>query len=368
MEHQHLPRQSFEFSGSPESGKNSGTSSHSSSTSAVVSRSNPAHYAPPPNHTSTTTTTTVLPPPIGVATTTAFKFHDLSPTTTTTTLPPVALVSGPVSTAAAASVPAVVPATMPNSHPNGSVIEASSQTVVTSANISSAATAGLTTLAYVRKLDGLFKSLEERVRRLEMAIVAGNINGVTGSALSLVAEGPSTSSAGAGTVHHPTGPAAGPVPVPLAMSSHAAAAYSRKISKSDLEDYCLPLLQRRATPSLGELNSLAMAMKTAKYHHLESRHILSKIREWFRRKREYMSQRVLNVCQRRFPPASLSADAVSSLLLAFVKNSVQSVALLKEVAKEANLEVIDEDSLMEFTHEKCIGYLENLQMTMRKYE
>ena len=226
----------------------------------------------------------------------------------------------------------------------------------TSSAASAALPAGLTTLAYVRKLDGLYQNLEERVRRLEEAIHsefgADEDSLVSASTFSTV------SAMNATSLSHPRAPA------------------TRKISKSDLDDYCLPLLQRRATPTLGELNSLAMAMKTATYHHLDTRAILSRIREWFRRKREYMSQRVMNVCQRRFPPASLDAEAVASLLLAFSSSSSSAAAassgqaerLLREVAKEANLEVTEEASLLEFTREKCIGYLENLQLTMRRLE
>ena len=215
------------------------------------------------------------------------------------------------------------------------------------------------TLAYVRKLDGLYKNLEERVRHLESALCTGSVlvlppgaEASSGNAESIGVALSTTNNANANAI--PT------------LATTAANSANKKISKTDLEDYCLPLLQKRASPTLGELSTLAMTMKTAKYHQLESRLILSKIREWFRRKREYMTQRVVNVCQRRFPPASLNAEAVSSLLLAFSRNSVESVALLREVAKEANLEVVEEESLLEFAREKCVGYLENLQMTLKQ--
>ncbi len=197
------------------------------------------------------------------------------------------------------------------------------------------------TLAYVRKLDGLYKNLEERVRHLESALCTGSVTVL-----------PSDSKDSEGNV--------------LSTSTSTTAAGPKKICKTDLEDYCLPLLQKRASPTLAELSTLAMTLKTSKYHHLESRLILSKIREWFRRKREYMTQRVVNVCQRRFPPASLDSAAVGSLLLVIAKGSTESLALLKEVAKEANLEVIEQESLLEFTKEKCISYLENLQSSYKQ--
>ena len=79
-----------------------------------------------------------------------------------------------------------------------------------------------------------------------------------------------------------------------------------------------------------------------------------------------MSQRITNVCQRRFPPASLDVESVGSLLASFTTPNPQSTALLAEIAKESNLEIVDLDCLMEFTKEKLISYLENLQSSLRK--
>lgn len=117
-----------------------------------------------------------------------------------------------------------------------------------------------TTLMYIKKLDSLYRALEERVRRLEQALLShsGVANCDTMSPLL-----------------HSANPSA--VASVASVSVSATSASQKKISKTDLEDYCLPLLQRRASPTIGELNSLAMAMKTDKYHHLETRVILSKV-------------------------------------------------------------------------------------------
>ena len=49
------------------------------------------------------------------------------------------------------------------------------------------------------------------------------------------------------------------------------------VQKSDLDDYCLPLLQKRAAPSIGELNSIVMNLKKLKYPDLDNKFILSKV-------------------------------------------------------------------------------------------
>lgn len=89
-----------------------------------------------------------------------------------------------------------------------------------------------TTLMYIKKLDSLYRALEERVRRLEQALLShsGVANCDTISPL-LHSTNPST--------------------VASVSVSSATSASQKKISKTDLEDYCLPLLQRRASPTIG---------------------------------------------------------------------------------------------------------------------
>ena len=162
-----------------------------------------------------------------------------------------------------------------NSHSNSNSNANSNHAKLSIASTLSAPTSNeLTTLSYVRKLDGLYRALEERVKRLEMATLQlsslTNPNGNNNP--NHIQTNISAHSINAAGGHLNSAPLTQqPQPQPVHHSS-------RKISKTDLEDYCLPLLQKRATPTIGELNSLAMGMKTDKYHHMETRVILSKVK------------------------------------------------------------------------------------------
>lgn len=75
-----------------------------------------------------------------------------------------------------------------------------------------------------------------------------------------------------------------------------------------------------------------------------------------------MSQRITNVCQRRFKPnANLTPSMLNNLIASFTTLTPQSLSLLKEIAQESNLEIVNEECLLEFTREKLISYLENMQ-------
>lgn len=75
-----------------------------------------------------------------------------------------------------------------------------------------------------------------------------------------------------------------------------------------------------------------------------------------------MSQRITNVCQRRFKPnANLTPSMLNNLIASFSTPTPQSMCLLKEIAQESNLEIVNEECLLDFTREKLISYLENLK-------
>ena len=138
-----------------------------------------------------------------------------------------------------------------------------------------------------------------------------------------------------------------------------------------MDDYCLSLLQKRAAPSIGELNSIVMNLKKLKYPDLDNKFILSKVnkkglevlyskinlifqvREWFRRKREYMSQRIFNICSKKFSHLINNPIAVKELLHK-ARNNPEFVA---EIGREANLEILNEAAAWEFCSEKISSYL-----------
>lgn len=136
----------------------------------------------------------------------------------------------------------------------------------------------------------------------------------------------------------------------------------REVSKSDLEECCLPLLKFKATPSVGELNGVVLALKAIKYPDMDNRIVLSRVREWFRRKREYMSQRVVNACIKRFPANELTSEDIAAMLMA-LQNGTSAIG--QEIAREAKLEITDRQAAVEFCVGRIILYLQSLKPVRR---
>lgn len=69
-----------------------------------------------------------------------------------------------------------------------------------------------------------------------------------------------------------------------------------------------------------------------------------------------MSQRIFNICSKKFGHLSNNPEAVRELLIK-ARNNPEFVV---EIGREANLEILNEASAWEFCSEKIASYFENI--------
>lgn len=69
-----------------------------------------------------------------------------------------------------------------------------------------------------------------------------------------------------------------------------------------------------------------------------------------------MSQRIFNICSKKFGHLSNDPDAIKELL----HNARNNPEFVDEIGREANLEIVNEASAWEFCSEKITSYLENI--------
>lgn len=116
-----------------------------------------------------------------------------------------------------------------------------------------------------------------------------------------------------------------------------------------MDSYCLPLLQVNPKPSKEELQAIARQLEQY-YPQFRYKDLLSKIREWFRKRREYMSQRIFSVCEMAFPAASLTTDERLRECVAEVNENNSRV--LMKIVHDSQLEITDEFAAQEYCREK----------------
>lgn len=121
-----------------------------------------------------------------------------------------------------------------------------------------------------------------------------------------------------------------------------------------LDHYCLPLLRKRITPTTSELNTIISRLEST-YPTMERRRLLSKVREWFRKRREYMSSKVFTLCERLFPHSIDTQKALDKAVYT-LKHTPQ---LLESIVRTANLDLEDISIAREFCYEKSVVFLKN---------
>ncbi len=116
-----------------------------------------------------------------------------------------------------------------------------------------------------------------------------------------------------------------------------------------MDTYCLPLLQVNPKPEKDELQTIARHLEPF-YPQFRHKDLLSKIREWFRKRREYMSQRIFNICEQVFPASTMTSDVRLRECIAEI-NQDHSRVLMK-IIHESQLEITDEKAAMDYCREK----------------
>lgn len=111
----------------------------------------------------------------------------------------------------------------------------------------------------------------------------------------------------------------------------------------------MPVLQNNPKPEKEDLLVIARQLEHY-YPQFRPKELLSKIREWFRKRREYMSQRIFHVCEETFPAISMTSDDRLRDCIAQVNQDDSLV--LKKIVHDSQLEIIDEHVAREYVREK----------------
>lgn len=119
-----------------------------------------------------------------------------------------------------------------------------------------------------------------------------------------------------------------------------------------MDAFCLPLLQVNPKPENTELQAIARHLEQL-YPQFRYKDLLSKIREWFRKRREYMSQRIFHICEQEFPASMLTSDDQLRDCIAMI--TCDPSPTLEKILKEAQLEIIDEQAALSYCREKVLA-------------
>lgn len=116
-----------------------------------------------------------------------------------------------------------------------------------------------------------------------------------------------------------------------------------------MDTYCLPLLQVNPKPEKEDLQVIARQLEQF-YPQFRFKDLLSKIREWFRKRREYMSQRIFAMCEQAFPSGGLTSDERLRECLDEVNQEGSRV--LRKIVFDSQLEITDEAAAQAYCREK----------------
>lgn len=81
-----------------------------------------------------------------------------------------------------------------------------------------------------------------------------------------------------------------------------------------------------------------------------------------------MSQRINNVCIKMFTNLDPNLSDPPLKIEDLIKQARNDPSITSEIAREANLEIVNEAAALEFCSEKISSYLDNLISSMEKTE
>ena len=120
-----------------------------------------------------------------------------------------------------------------------------------------------------------------------------------------------------------------------------------------LAQYCQEVLSKTAHPSLTQIDEIVDKLKDPQQSNQNtSKKLKSSIREWFRKRREYMATKIYKSCQRLLP----SAPAEKEEMDRFIKKIHKNTALLGIIMLESHLPMESEKEKIAFVKEKIVDY------------
>ena len=147
------------------------------------------------------------------------------------------------------------------------------------------------------------------------------------------------------------------------MSSRGTSSRGRKYHNTNLlAQYCQEVLSKTAHPSIGQISEIVSKL----YYPggPTEKKLKSLVREWFRKRREYMATKIYRSCQSLLPPCPIgSRDQEMS---EFIKSIHSNHALIGIIMLESKLPMESESEKIDFVKEKVIDfYLKYPQRKLR---
>lgn len=142
------------------------------------------------------------------------------------------------------------------------------------------------------------------------------------------------------------------VPSPI-KSNRGTSARGRKYHNTNLlAQYCQEILSKTAHPSIGQISEIVNKL----YYPggPTEKKLKSLIREWFRKRREYMATKIYRSCQNLLPPYPTGSREHD--ISEFIKTIQSNYALIGIIMLESKLPMESEIERMDFVKEKIIDY------------
>lgn len=131
-----------------------------------------------------------------------------------------------------------------------------------------------------------------------------------------------------------------------------------------LAQYCQEVLHITAHPTLVQISEIVIKLKSSMYDAPEKK-LRSSIREWFRKRREYMATKIYRSCKRLLPPCPHKTKE-SEKMTSFLRKIHSNSALIGIIMLESKLPMQSEKEKIEFVTEKVTDfYLKYPQRKLR---
>lgn len=121
-----------------------------------------------------------------------------------------------------------------------------------------------------------------------------------------------------------------------------------------LAQYCQEVLAITAHPTLSQIDGIVEKLKESDdTNHVAFKKLRSSVREWFRKRREYMATKVYKSCQRLLPP---NAPEDKEEIDRFIKKIHKNSALIGIIMLESHLPMASEKEKIAFVKEKIVDF------------
>ena len=134
-----------------------------------------------------------------------------------------------------------------------------------------------------------------------------------------------------------------------------------------LAQYCQEVLYVTAHPSLCQIGNIVEKLKNSGSN-LQEKKLRSSVREWFRKRREYMASKIYRSCQRLLPACPFKGGKQSEKMTNFLYKVHSNTSLIGIIMLESKLPMQSETEQLDFIKEKVTDfYLKYPQRKLRNF-